>query len=208
MKIATAISIFLFSLISAADARLSILDLGQNCVAYKTQKKYALVRTVDVVGKACDITTQVVPELGGKYLFKVEVPIAKFESGESERDRDVKKILKESVQENLVFTSEQYTKTEWKTFFDSKKAFNLKGRLSIGGKEYIVSALAKLEKGLKGYEVDGLIKSDFKHFEIEAPKLFAGLMAQVQNDLELHFHFLADKTLGIYSILDIDDNIK
>ena len=62
-----------------------------------------LVRNVDVVGKNCELTAQMVPEVGGVYSFELSVPVSKFESGESERDRDVIKILKANKQGELVF---------------------------------------------------------------------------------------------------------
>mgnify|MGYP000134285359 CR=1 FL=1 len=79
--------IILFSFITWASA--SLLQNGDHCVAYKTEKRIFLVKNVTVIGKNCDVSSQVIPQVDGSFSIEMSVPVEGFHSGEPERDRDV-----------------------------------------------------------------------------------------------------------------------
>ena len=84
-----------------------------HCVAYHTEKTFFLLRTVDVFGKNCDISSQVIPEPGDKSYVEVAIPILSFESGEVERDRDVAKLLQVDKAKEIIFQSESLIIQDW-----------------------------------------------------------------------------------------------
>lgn len=167
-----------------------------HCVAYKTKKRLFLISSVDVVGKNCDISSEVIPEPGDLFHVEVSVPILSFESGEVERDRDVAKILKVEDQKNLDFHSESLTLKEWKQKIESRK-FDLKGTLKIAGKDFPVTAKIEVtENNDNKLVVQGLISSKFKDFNLKPPRLWGGIGARVSKDLNLLFQLQPTKTLG------------
>ena len=174
---------------------LSLFDHGQHCVAYRAKKTMFLVRSVQVVGRNCEVSTKIIPIPGGKSYFEATVPVSEFESGESQRDRDVRKVLKASTHPNMVFRSEERTMEEWKAI-QPGAPIQLKGELEIGGKKTPIQAQAQLVRTEGGLEIDGVVKTRFEDLGLKPPQLVMGLMAQVKQDLELHFHFLGNRTLG------------
>lgn len=196
----TLVIVFTGAPIGAAPGKLSLFDMGQHCVAYKTKKKLMLVSSVTVVGQSCDVSSQVVPDLGGFYYFEMTVPVSSLNSGEVKRDKDVAQLLSGSDQSDLIFRSVKMMPDEWKKLLKQEE-FELAGEMLIKNKPYPVKARVKILHGIKGLEVDGRIVTKFKDLGIDPPNLAAGLMAKVGSDLELHFHFLADKTLGASNIL-------
>lgn len=184
---------------SSPTAGLSIFHSGEHCVAYRTKKVLFLVRTVEVVGRNCDVSSQIMPEVGGKYYVEVLIPVDAFKSGEPERDRDVSKILSPGGSPNVTFRSISMTKAEWEKAF-TQETFELDGQIQIGETSNPVKATVKLVKGEDGVEVDGLVKATFKSLGLKPPRMAFGMMARVKDDIELHFHLNGAKTLGINSL--------
>lgn len=178
---------------------LSLFNPGEHCVAYKAKKRLFLVRTIEVVGRNCEVSSQIIPVLGDQYYVEVNIPAATFRSGELERDRDVTKLLSRDKQDSLIFKTKAMNKVQWQELLQ-KAPFEIDGELQIGGKAYPVKALVSLNKTADDIEVDGLIKTEFKAFEMKPPTLALGIAAKVKEELELHFHLLGSKTLGIDSL--------
>lgn len=187
----------LFSLISWASA--SLLAPGEHCVAYKAEQKMFFVRNVSVIGKNCDVSSQIIPQVDGSYSFEMIVPVQGFRSGEPERDRDVVKTLKADEKSEMLFRSTPLTAEDWKTKIKSG-SFPLKGELEIGKEKFPVEAVVRVARAESGFEADGVIKTTFKDFKINPPKLVGGVMGSVKPDLELHFRVLGQRTLGMDSI--------
>lgn len=87
------------SLVAALDAALSA---DGHCVAYQARKRVAFLRTVRVVGTACDLDVRLVPDVapaGGADAhpptvhLEVTVPVRAFSSGNRLRDRHVRAAL-------------------------------------------------------------------------------------------------------------------
>ncbi|MCC7406377.1 MAG: YceI family protein [Bdellovibrionales bacterium] len=189
-----------------AGARAEILSSEEShCVAYKTRKTLFLVRSVDVVGKNCQVSSQVLPELGGRYLIEVRIQAGAFESGESERDRDVVKILKADKFQELIFRTSAWPALQWEQLF-RQNSFVLGGELTIAGAAHPVQASVRLIRSGEAVVASGVITTQFKELGIEPPKLGMGILAQVKDNLELHFQLRGDKTLGIDSLLDSNPN--
>jgi len=177
-----------------------ILADKDHCVAYKASKRLFLVRSVQVVGQNCEVSSQILPELGGRYLVEVLIPISRFESGEAERDRDVVKLLGRAGRTEVIFRSESMDQETWKKRL-SEGVFEVQGKLQIGEQFYDVKAQAQIHQGPGGPEVEGVIKARFQDFELKPPAMGMGLMAKVGRDLELHFRLSGRRTLGLGSLL-------
>lgn len=173
----------------------------KSCVAYRTKKTFFFVRTVTVVGTNCDMSAEVIPEPGDKFHVEMTVPIAGFESGEAERDRDVAKMLKADVAKSLNFVSESISFGVWKEKL-AEGHFALKGELYIGKKPYPITIEIDRKETKEGEEVFlGVSKAKFKSFDIDPPSLFAGIGAKVSSKLELLFRLQAREILGAQSLM-------
>lgn len=185
---------------AGAETPKSMFDAGKHCVGYKVKKKSLSLFNGTVVGKNCDISAQLLPVVGGGYQIEVSVPIAGFDSGDKDRDQDVKSILKESEQSDIIFRSKTMNEKDWKQFVQ-KPNVSLDGELTIAGKAYGISAPAQITKAGTGLEIDGIAVVPFSKFELQPPKFGGGLIAKADSDLELHFHLLSDKILGADKVL-------
>lgn len=178
----------------------SLFETGEHCVAYRAKKRLFLISRVNVVGRNCDISSQVIPVVGGKSHLEIVIPSQNFRSGETKRDRDVAKLLRANKYPHMVFHSKDLSKEKWHEL-TGQRSFEMDGILEIAEQKYPVTARVHLVETKEGLEADGIIVTKLKHFSIEAPELIAGVFAKVEQSLELHFHIQAQKTLGVESIL-------
>lgn len=178
----------------------SLLPSGEHCVAYRAKKTLFLVNNVYVVGRSCEVAVQVIPELDSRYRIEMSLPITSLKSGEVKRDQDVADLLKSKDEPELAFVSESLPQKEWQELAKKGK-FVLKGALKIGGNSYPIQSEVILSEGSQGVEFDGVAKTTFKDLNLKPPSLWLGLFAKVRNDLELHFHFLGQKTMGLEPLL-------
>lgn len=193
-------------LVADATGSLSVFKPGDHCVAYRAGNRMALFVVVKVVGRNCSVTTQVVPVLGDRYVFEARIPVSYFDSKETERDTDVRKILDQRNHPNLLFKSDPLTVDEWRRVIFAKES-SLVGRIIIRDKEYPIKAEVQVRPRDGKFEVDGIVRSQFKKFGIDPPALAGGLGAKVENWLELHFHFRSDKTLGFKQLIQNKESL-
>jgi hypothetical protein len=138
-------------------------------------------------------------------LIEVRIQAGAFESGESERDRDVIKILKADKFQELVFRTSAWPAPQWEQLFQ-QNSFVLGGELTIAGAAHPVQASVRLIRSGQAIVASGVIATQFKELGIEPPKLGMGILAQVKDKLELHFQLRGDKTLGIDSLVNSESN--
>ncbi|MGE0762266.1 MAG: YceI family protein [Bdellovibrionales bacterium] len=180
-----------------------MLDTGSHCVAYRARKRLLLLASVQVVGKSCQVSAQVTPEVGGKYRIEIGFPITSLQSGEPERDLDVAKLLGADMDPDLRFVTEALSLEQWQALMKKEKG-EVAGELRFADKIKPLQASLVLLKGEQGVEVDGLIKTTFSALHLKPPVIAMGLFAKVRDELELHFHFLGSRTLGAETILSED----
>lgn len=180
-------------------SRASLFEEGSHCVAYKVEKTMFFFKKDTVVGKNCDVSAQVLPEVGGLYHIEVNIPIRSFDSQDSERDKDVMKILKASERPELTFKSVSLSIEQWHELF-AKNDFDLDGDLAIGQKSFPVKLKSHYQDKSDFAEIDGVGKARFQDFEIKPPKVAGGVLASVKPELELHFHFTSQRILGADTI--------
>lgn len=195
-------AILLLSLLGAvagATTPDSLFPADGHCVAYKARKTMFLVSANDVVGKNCDISAQVLPEVGGLYRIEVNVPLSGFQSGDSSRDEDVAKTLKSDVRSELLFRSQAMSADQWHTLL-RKPEFEVQGELTIGDKAYPVKLVSHYHDEPDGGEIDGEAHVHFEDFGIKPPTAGGGLVAKAKSELELHFQLQGSRILGADSI--------
>lgn len=195
MKISKA-SLLVAALLAAvaSSARAVPFPDGKTCAAWKTKKTMFLFRKLEPVGMDCAARASI-ETLGGVKRVRVLVPIAKFDSGEPSRDKEVLKILKADAQPELEFLSRGYTAAEWDALAHTRAAA-VEGTLKIGGKEFPVTApFSFVGEGPDAAAVGSFVTS-FSAFEIKPPAVGGGLVAQVQDYLELHYRIPLAQVTG------------
>lgn len=193
------INLLFFAFTTWADTEKPLLEAGSHCVVYNVHKVMFLVSSGTVIGKNCEVSAQVLPEVGGQFHVEVTIPIRNFKSGDSDRDESVAKTLKDDVQAELTFHSKAMTAEDWRALF-AKSNFNISGELSVGQKTYPVTFASHYIENGDNAEVEGVAKVKFSDFEISPPKVVGGVVAKTKPDFELYFHLLGSRILGAESI--------
>ena len=121
---------------------------GQNCVAWKARKTMFLMKNVEAVGVNCKVQIQLETTAPSHVQVKVAIPLAEFKSGEEERDLEVRKLLREEAQPELLFLSDTITAKDWPLVL-SGNYNSLKGVLKIGGKNSQTSVPNRFYKRLE-----------------------------------------------------------
>lgn len=199
LRLSSAILIFAAHVAFAATEPALPFGDGTHCVAYKVQKTMFLVSSDAVVGKNCDISAQILPEVGGLYHIEVNVPVRSFKSGNEDRDQDVLRLLKAEQRPEMTFKSKALAGDKWRELF-AKKDFPLEGELFIGDKSYPLVLQVHYEDKVDSAEVDGTAHVRFEDFGIKPPKVGAGMVAKAKPDFHLFFHLLSQRILGADSI--------
>lgn len=170
----------------------NVLSSGSHCVAWKTKKTLGLVKRVEPVGKSCSVTVKAVKHGGNKLGAEMSVPIRSFNSGDSDRDKEVLNILKAKIQPNIEFKTALLSESEWKKMLSSGGG-SIKGTLKVAGKSFATTLNAKVRNG-GTKEVSGQITTKFTSLGIKPPEVGpGGSIAKVDDYLELHFNFVASQ---------------
>lgn len=170
-----------------------VLQPGSHCVAWRTSKTLALVSQHEAVGISCQVTVTAKAAGESKYMATVSIPIHSFNSQEPDRDKEVLKILKASIQPNLLFTTQALSKAQWEALVNEKGG-SIQGQLSIGGRSFPLSVPVKIRKKGNSVEVYGFVQTRFTALGIKPPEVGpGGVIAKVPDYLELHFNLMSDK---------------
>lgn len=161
-------------------------DPSQACVAWKTNKRMFLVSHQSAVGRSCQAILSRAPEGPNLVRIQLEVPIRSFNSGEKERDDEVFKILSGSVQPTLRLETDPISPTELERA-SAGKTGSIRAKLTLGGKPYMITLPFQVLGNGNEARVVGQIDTTFKAFDIEPPTVAMGIVAKVDNLLELHF---------------------
>ena len=177
----------------------SLLEEGAHCVAYRAEKVVLFVARSEVVGRNCDVSAQVLPEVGGLYHIEVNIPLRSFRSGDTDRDQDIMRVLRAAERSELTFRSQPLTVDEWKKRFAAADFF-VDGQLTIGGHSYPIRLQSHYSEKPAGAEVDGVAKVRLHDLGISPPRVLGGVVAKAKPDVELHFHLLSQRILGADSL--------
>ena len=189
----------LSSLLLSAGVWAAAFQDGSHCVAYEVRKTMFLLKTDTVVGRNCDISAQVLPEVGGLFHIEVNIPVKSFDSGDVDRDKDVLKILKGEQRPEITFRSVTLTAADWQKNF-AKGSFPLDGQLYIGPASYPVTLNVSYAETDTQAEVRGRARVKFSDFAMVPPKVAGGLIAKSKPEFDLFFNLVSTRILGADSI--------
>jgi hypothetical protein len=178
------IKIFLWALmLPAASFASDIFQAEHHCVAWKAKKVMYLVNHVEPVGRNCSIESRFRKADGQKWRLEVSAPIEEFDSGEPDRDKSVYEILRGDVRPALLIQSQPLESSRWQKIWQAG-THNLKAEVWLGETSYPVNLNVQATDGV----LMGEVITDFSHFDIEPPTAFYGLVTEVKDYLELHYH--------------------
>lgn len=182
--------------VSTASAKPTAIFMpGDHCVAWKARKVMALVKSVEPVGRNCEIVTEFRKLEDGTYQFWGSFPTEKFDSREPDRDKEVAKMLKAHAFPNLFFESKPMTLDEWRKALKEGQA-EIQGQFFAAGHSVAITPSLRIEKNGEKYVFTGQFITDYTTFKLEPPSVGGGLIAKAKNYLEFHFSFQADRLKG------------
>ena len=163
-----------------------IFQQDDHCLAYQTEESILFFIDSIVIGKTCEISTQVERE-DGNTRFLVNFPISSLDSGVGIRDEDVTEMLSVESNTEISFVSDFLTLEQFRSAITHGKT-NLGGMLKIAGKTYKVIFPLKLSEHSGTWLVTGKLISSLSKFGLELPSVLGGLIANTSDYLEIHVH--------------------
>lgn len=169
-----------------------VFSQNDHCVAWKTEKVMFLFKKTEPVGKNCEITTEFqstdsdTPE--HSYQLTMSVPLDKFDSGDAQRDKDVVELLRGDVRSELLLETDLMDQQSWRQFW-AGESMEMPITVWIGEESYRLVIKPEVD----GEQIKGAIQTKFLHFNLESPKVAMGVVANVSEDLELHFQIQKDQ---------------
>lgn len=176
MKLILSCLIFIFSLSTFADSFKAPENVS--FVAWKTRKRMFLFKEVKPVGVSTNINIKKSPD----GSFKLIIPKNSFNSGDSERDAEVVKILNGDKSATITFEFQ----------LSHQDIINLKtGALTeiqgkINANENPIRVTFNVKRSnVSDNAIDVSYRGKFTDFSIEPPKVAGGAVAKVYDELKL-----------------------
>ena len=172
-----------------------IFQKNDHCLAYQTEETIFLLINSIVIGKTCEISTQVERE-AGNIRFVVSFPIRSLDSGLEMRDDDVTDMLTFESNNDIRFVSDFLTEEQISAALTLGKV-NLWGMLEIRGKFYKVMFPLKISENSGKWLVTGNLVSSITKFGLEIPSVLGGVIADTRDHLELLVHLRFNLVQGV-----------
>ena len=172
-----------------------IFQQGDHCLAYKTEETILLFIDSIVIGKTCEISTQVERE-AETTRFVVSFPIRSLESGIDMRDDDVTEMLSVESNTDIRFVSDFLTGEQINTALTQHK-IKLRGMLEVGGKAYKVLFPLKFSEHHGKWLITGKLVTSLSELGLELPSVLGGVVADTRDYLELLVHLRFNLVQGL-----------
>ena len=172
-----------------------IFQQDDHCLAYQTEETIFLLLNSIVIGKTCEISTQVERKVGNTR-FLVSFPISSLDSGLEMRDDDVTDMLTVESNTDIRFVSDFLTEEQIITALTNGKA-NLWGMLEVRGKFYKVMFPLMLSEDSGKWLVTGNLVTSISKFGLELPSVLGGVIADTRDQLELLVHLRFNLVQGL-----------
>ena len=172
-----------------------IFHHDDHCLAYQTEETIFLFINSIVIGKTCEISTQVERKVGNTR-FLVSFPISSLDSGLEMRDDDVTDMLTVESNTDIRFVSDFLKEEQIITALTNGKA-NLWGMLEIRGKFYKVMFPLMLSEDSGKWLVTGNLVTSISKFGLELPSVLGGVIADTRDQLELLVHLRFNLVQGL-----------
>ena len=170
-----------------------VFEAGEHCVAYRVGKRMFLVNSLTVTGKNCDIKASI-EMVGTDIALKVAIPVGSFVSGEPERDSHTAEILGAPDYTEVIFLSSPIGFGNWSRAVHDGK-MDVTGNLQLRGKEYPLATTLHFMQSGSGFVVTGSLETRFSDLGLNAPSVAGGLVARVNDTIQLHYQIQSDRLL-------------
>ena len=172
-----------------------IFQQEEHCLAYQAEETILLFIDSIVIGKTCEISTQVETE-AGYTKFIINFPISSLDSGVGIRDEDVVEMLSAESNTDIRFVSNILSEEQVRTALTHGKT-KLEGILEVAGKSYKVIFPLKLSEHSGTWLVTGKLVSSLSEFGLELPSVLGGVIADTRDYLEIHVHLRFNLIQGL-----------
>ena len=166
-----------------------------HCLAYQTEETILLFIDSIVIGKTCEISTQVEREAETTRCV-VSFPIRSLESGIDMRDDDVTEMLSVESNTDIRFVSDFLTVDQVSAALTLGKT-KLRGMLEVAGKSYKVLFPLKLSEHYGTWLITGKLVTSLSELGLELPSVLGGVVADTRDYLELLVHIRLDRVHGL-----------
>lgn len=178
----------------------SQFEEGKNCVSYTVSETVLYVYKRTVVGVNCDVQVDFI-EYDGLYRFSLTIPLAGFHTGNSIRDRSVRKILGEEIAPNISMITDSKSLSDWKHIL-AQPAYQQTGYLAVAGQAITLPHFTS-ESNIAGNQyTTGFANFKFSDFGLTPPKVLGGFWVSVADDIRLDFRFYRTQTKGLEKLDD------
>src|SRR5262249_7763169 len=144
------------------------------------------------VGISCKVTSLLKKTSAKEGYAEIRVPIQSFDSGEPDRDKTVVEILHADKQPDLILRTKTLPLSELEGLW-SKKSCTVDGEMEMGGKKFALTIPFETTQEAQTAVLRGKIETTFTAFGLNPPAIAGGLVAQVKDELELHYQLRRDQ---------------
>ena len=196
------LTIFTFGFLQNVSAKEKVFDNSEHCVAYKAGKTMFYFVDITVVGKGCQVLSELKLSDDGEMVQTiVSLAVKSIDSENGNRDDHVLELLKEESFPNLIFTSEMSNIKNIKGAIEKGKMV-LIGKLKVAENEFDVKFPLTWVKSGNGYLVTGALQTSFINLGLKAPKVGpGGMVADVDDGLEILIHLQSEKIKNFDKLL-------
>ena len=165
------------------------ISVGEGCAVYEATKRVAFVRTVEVVGRSCELTARLTWSEQDHVEVEATLPIESIDSGEGRRDRYMTEVMSAERHPLLVFRTGPIPGTEAQRLLEGDTVA-LEGTLEVAGRPHPFRFLLSLEAGADGDRLKGIAQTRFTELGLEPPRVgLRGVIADADDDLTLRATF-------------------
>lgn len=173
----------------AAVAQIGTISVGEGCAVYEATKRVAFVRTVEVVGRSCELTAQLTWNEQGHVEVEATLPIASIDSGEGRRDRYMTEGMDAERHPLLVFRAGPIPGAEAQRLL-AGDTVALEGTLEVAGRAHPLRIRLSVEERPDGDRLQGVAQTRFTELGLEPPRVgLRGVIADADDELTLRVTF-------------------
>jgi polyisoprenoid-binding protein YceI len=165
------------------------VSVGEGCAAYEATKRVAFVRTVEVVGRSCELSAHLTWNGRGDVEVEATLPVESIDSGEGRRDRYMTEVMDAQRHPFLVFRAGPIPGAEAQRLL-AGDTLALEGTLEVAGRAHPLRFLLSLGEGDEGALVQGVAHTRFTDLGLEPPRVgLRGVIADAEDELTLRVTF-------------------
>lgn len=175
---------------------------NEHCLAYRASKIMFFVIPMEVIGKNCNISSHVkIIENGTQLRVVASVPLEKFDSGSSHRDRHISEYLKADQFPDIKFSTNWVDITSFREFISAGPQ-EIQGSLFIAGVEKNVSFPLQLVRRENYLILETTLPATITDYGVSIPGAgIANFLIDPSQDFEIMVHFRMDLVPGAENVL-------